>query len=1125
MTVYPRLLKTLRWHDSEYGMRMAWSGTAQPTAIETLLITGFDWAGLPREDLGPGSVEVITRYFELVELVMDQHGALRSARNPDGRSVLAVFGSSTSAVAAALAVQRAMSVEYWPGGVAIRARIGLRTNEILGHVGVDRTEIAVNRCARLRDVAHGGQTLLSSSTASIVDGALPDGAWLVDLGMHRLRDLSRPEHVYELRHGDLAHDFAPLRSLDLLPNNLPTQLTTFVGRSDEVVEVRRLLAAQRLVTLAGSGGCGKTRLAVQVAAEIADRWPDGVWWVDLGSVTDATLVAEMTASTLRILVEPAGGPLRALTSQLRGQRLLLCLDTCEHLLDATAELAETLLRSCPGVSVLATSREPLGVTGETVWRVPSLPAPDAVRLFTDRARLVRPGFSVDSHDDAVSTICQRLDGIPLAVELAARWVRALTPTQIADGMDDRFRLLAGGPRRVVARHRTLAASIQWSHDLLDEQDQTVLRRLAVFAGGFTLGAARDVCTDSPPGDNIVLAALGRLVDKSLILAIDGPGEVRFRMLDTIRQYAEDRLYDADETDALRDRHLDHFLRFAAMAESELDEDQDLWRSRLKAEHDNLRAALEWGLASTNPNRGRRLASTLARFWFLHGYSQEAISFLTQAIERVPHDRSTLQASLLSGLALVALGAGRPALTADVAARGLQIALANDDDRNKAMCLVLSAYLPLLTDYSTCQKLAVQARSFAESAGDRFATDFAKLMEAACATAWDHHRQGVTLAQEFVQGCLARGERFCAAFGLSCDMWAAWFGGDLRAADALGTEVLRIAEPLGDYFTIGLTTLNLAWVKGLAGEVEAGHHLMEPIVRSIEHAGPDVELLPWLALGLGKMQLWSGDFAGAVARLEQATRFADPLTDNWITVRALPSLASALRRLNRTQDALNYINRGIALARKLHLPHALADALEEAAFLASANDPAAAEDLHHQALAIRVEHELRTFYVDSLDALAAHAVQAGGADRAARLIAASDTARDLMGYPRPIINKSAHTDTVSAIRTALSEAAFDKAWSQGATLSLDQAVAYATRARGARDRPSKGWASLTRTELEVINLVVDGLTNPQIGSRLFMSRATVKTHLSHVYTKLDIANRTELATLAATRLPSRDRGHG
>jgi predicted ATPase len=506
--------------------------TMLPTGTVTFLLGDVERPATPR-----------ARTDEVLAEAIAGHGGVWPGAVDERGRVVAAFPSAAEAVAAALQAQRALR----------SLRIALHTGEARRREGGDYAGAALDRGARLRDVAHGGQTLLSSATAAVVGDALPPGAELVDLGVHRLRDLSRPERVYELRHPDLSGDSngdsissgntrTPLRSLDALANNLPIQLTSFVGRSEELAAVELLLDGERLVTLTGAGGAGKTRLGLHAAAELADRWPDGVWWVDLSSVTDPGLVPDVVAATVGVLVEPVGGPLRALTVQLRDRRLLVCLDNCEHLLAASADLVEALLRSCPEVSVLATSREPLDLPGETVWRVPSMVEDEAVSLFVERASHVRPWFTLDeTNEDAVLRLCRRLDGMPLAIELAAAWLRTLTPAQIADGLDDRFALLVRGSRGVVARQQTLAASIDWSHDLLDDVDQVVFRRLAAFSGGFSLDAARAVGGAAPVGEVEVLVALGRLVDKSLVVMDERDGEARYRLLETIRQYAADRL--------------------------------------------------------------------------------------------------------------------------------------------------------------------------------------------------------------------------------------------------------------------------------------------------------------------------------------------------------------------------------------------------------------------------------------------------------------------------------------------------------------------------------------------------------------------------------------------------------
>jgi predicted ATPase/DNA-binding CsgD family transcriptional regulator len=1074
-----------------------------PVGTVTFLLADVDRPG-SRDGDGPCGV---------IGTAVATHGGVPLDGSGAGEGMAAVFASASDAVAAALEVLRALATDPVPEERVVRVRMGIHTGEARSTGARAYRGMALHRAARLRDVAHGGQAVLSSVTASIVADALPAGSWLVDLGTHRLRDLSRPERVFELRHADLADEFPPLRSLDVLANNLPVQVTSFVGRRRELAVVDELVGRGRLVTLTGSGGCGKTRLAVQAAAGLADRWRDGVWWVDLGPVTDPARVAEVAAATIKVMVEPVGEPLRALTVQLRDRQLLVCLDNCEHLLDAGAELVDALLRSCPRVSVLATSREPLGVAGETVWRVPSMVEDEAMCLFGERANQARPGFAIDDlNRDAVRTVCQRLDGIPLAVELAAAWVRALTPAQITVGLDDRFRLLAGGPRGVTARQQTLAASVDWSYDLLDEPDRTLLRRLAVFAGGFTIDAASAAC--AAPGGQDVLVALGRLVDKSLVLVDEGEGQVHYRLLETIRQYAHDRLREAGEVAATRDRHLGFFLDLAEAAEPQLEDvDQDHWRAMLEAEHDNLRAALDWGLSSPDPERGRRLAAALTRVWMLHGHAHEGIGHVKRAIDLAPDDRTRLQGRLLLGAGQLAAAAGDFELMAEAVRQGLDVAAATGDARTRARCLTVQAYIHMYLDPANARRLCVDARRYAEADGDEPAVDVSLVLEALALTNCDRHEDARPILDAAVERCRSGGDRLLLAFALSGQLYRALLTGDLLEARRLGTEALGLARPLGDHFNA--STSNYAWVIGVGGDIDAGLQLMEPVVRSAEaadHAAP----APSMAVTLGKLHLWRGDLDSARYWFERATRHGEPLVDNWFVARALPGLAAVHRRLGEPDVANEQLERATALAGKLDVPHALAEALDETAVLVAADDPDRAEDLHHQALAIRLRHGLRTSYVDSLDALARHAARAESFAEAVRLHAASEAGRKLLGCPRPPVDGPDHRAAVADLHSLLGAESFVSAWSEGAALTLDDAVAYARRARGSRARPSVGWASLTPTEIEVVGLTVDGLTNPEIAARLFMSRNTVKTHLSHVYAKLGVSNRTELAAAATAR---------
>ena len=437
-------------------------------------------------------------------------------------------------------------------------------------------------------------------------------------------------------------------------NNLPLQLTSFIGREREIDEVKHLLTTTRLLTLTGAGGCGKTRLALQVAADAPGVYPDGVWLGELAALSDPALVPHAVASAVGAREIPGSTVTESLVGYLRTRTLLLVLDNCEHVVGAAAELVDALLRSCPGVRILATSREPLGSAGETTWRVPSLAVPphsavgeldlehltqyETVQLFIDRALAALPGFVVTSQNAAaLAEICRRLDGIPLAIELAAARVRAFSVDQIAARLDDRFRLLTAGQRTAMPRQQTLRATVDWSYMLLSDPERALLRRLSVFAGGWAFEAAEAVAAGDGIHTYAVLDLLPQLVDKSLVIAEEQRGAVRYRLLETIRQYARDRLQEAGEAERTRDRHLTYFLQLAEEAEPKLRGSEDrLFLVRLEEEHANLRLALEWGLTpSARGDAALRLSGALTWFWWLRSYHDEGRRWLARALAATP----------------------------------------------------------------------------------------------------------------------------------------------------------------------------------------------------------------------------------------------------------------------------------------------------------------------------------------------------------------------------------------------------------------------------------------------------------------------------------------------------------
>jgi predicted ATPase/class 3 adenylate cyclase len=616
---------------------------AAPTGTITFLFTDIE-----------GSTKKWERHPEAMRRMLGKHDTiLRSAFEEQGGLVFktvgdafcVAFDTAQGGLNGALAAQRALRREDWAEVGELRVRMSMHTGAA-EHRDGDYFGQALNRVARILAAAHGGQVLLSVATQELLRDNLPEGTQLRSLGEHRLRDLARAEHVFQLVVKDLPSDFPPLRSLESIPNNLPIQLTSFVGREKEMAEVKRLLGSTRLLTLSGMGGTGKTRLSLQVAAEVLDSFPDGVWFVEFATIDDAAVVPETVASALDLRQEAERSLTSTLTAFLRGKRLLLIFDNCEHVVTACARLAETLLRVSPNLRIMASSREPLGIAGETAWPVPPLSLPDhwreiadgpdaierltqyeAVRLFIDRARIARPGFQLTNENaPTIARICWRLDGIALAIELAAARVKVLTLQQIVERLDDRFHLLTTGSRTAVPRQQTLRSLIDWSYDLLSEPERKLLRRLAVFARGRTLEAIEAVCSGDGVEAYEVVDLLTQLVDKSLVTVEKSVEHgARYFMLESLWDYANEKLIEAGESDTYRLRHLDHFLKYAEEAEPKImGPEQKQWLSRIEPDDFNFRYAIE--TSSEMPGqaaKGLRMLAAMERHVEVRGFFKDA----------------------------------------------------------------------------------------------------------------------------------------------------------------------------------------------------------------------------------------------------------------------------------------------------------------------------------------------------------------------------------------------------------------------------------------------------------------------------------------------------------------------
>lgn len=554
-------------------------------------------------------------------------------------------------------------------------------------------------------IAHPGQLLLSAGSAGLLAHQLPTGAILTDLGRHRLRDLRSVAQVYQLTLPGAPAEFGPLPSMESVPNNLPLQVTSFVGRRWEMGELgRRVTGGARLLTLTGPGGNGKTRLAVQLAAELLARFPDGVYMVDLSALTEGAQVAGALATVLGIREEPGRTPTEGVAAALATRRVLLLLDNCEHLITAAADLANTLLLGCPHLQLITTSREPLAIPGETVWPVPTLGVPtlgdavtlstatefEAVRLFIERARAVSPAFTLtEANAASLATLCSRLDGVPLAIELAAARTRLLTVEQIADRLDDRLRLLAAGGRGGLPRHQTLRAAIDWSYDLLTETERSLWRRVAIFADRFTLAAAEAVCTDAAIDRLDLLELLAQLVDKSIVVAEEVEGENCYRLLESIREYGRERLREAGEEEALLTAHRRWCVTFAEEAAKRWSgPEQRRTAHQLTLAQESLRQAVNWSLAIGEAGPALTIGGALSPLWVLHGQFSEGRDLLRRVLALA--DEQTVdplaKAQLLSGLGMLCAGLGEFDTAEGYYARGIAISRGTGDSRGEALFL-------------------------------------------------------------------------------------------------------------------------------------------------------------------------------------------------------------------------------------------------------------------------------------------------------------------------------------------------------------------------------------------------------------------------------------------------------
>jgi predicted ATPase/class 3 adenylate cyclase/Tfp pilus assembly protein PilF len=990
-----------------------------PVGTVTLLSTDIEGSTVAWERLGPAFASSVEAHFRILfDAVARHHGfPVRT----EGDSLLAAFARVSDALQCAAEAQQALAAYPWSPEVgAIRVRAGLHTGEPRLCDG-QYDGPPVHRATRIQAAAHGGQVLLSATACELAREEIGEGLAARALGRYRLKDLAEPELLYELQYPGMPEALPPPRTLEFLPNNLPSHWTSFIGREREIAEVKGTLAGTRLLTLTGAGGCGKTRLALQVAADLLGDYPDGVWLVELAAVADPALVPQAVAAAVGVREEPGRPLLQTLVESLRPRRLLLLLDNCEHLVGACASLAHDLLSRCPQLCLLATSREVLGIAGEMAWRVPSLSLPDpeeplpaeqitdyeAVRLFVDRALRTRPGFAVTPENaSSVAQVCHRLDGIPLAIELAAARVCILSVEQITARLDDCFHLLSGGNREALPRQQTLRAAIDWSYDLLSEAERQLLRRLSVFAGGWTLPAAESVCAGEEIEEHEVLDLLTALVDKSLVSVDEQGNEARYRLLETIRQYGAEQLRGSGEEAPLRQRHRNWFRELAETAEAALSgADQGTWLNRLEREHANVRAALDAAVQAADVETAWRLGGALWRFWEVRGYLAEGRQRLAAVLGAEPGAPSRGEATLARAKAL--------------AGAGVLAQRQGDYGMARALYEESLAIRRELGDHEGIAGSLNHLGSIAVSQGD-YSTARTLFEESLAIWRERRNRQGIAASLHSL-GIVAQ------------------FQGDYDTARARYRESLALRREIEDNRGIAAALNNLGNIAWYQGEHAAARSLYEEGLAIRRGLGDKAGIAHSLN-NVGMVAQFQGDYDAAQVRYHESLVIRRELGDQAGIAASLNNLGNVAYYRRDYGAARTLWEESLTIKRALGDKDGIAGSLNNLGIAAQhLGDTPAARALHAESLVLRQQLGDKAGIAECLEGLAGVAGTQGQPELAARLFGAAEALREAIGAPLSPADRDEHERLVAPARAGLAPDEFAAAWAAGREMPLEQAL--------------------------------------------------------------------------------------
>jgi predicted ATPase/class 3 adenylate cyclase len=935
---------------------------AERSETLALLFTDIEGSTNLLRSLGAEYRTLLAEHRRLLRDAFVAHGG--TVLRGEGDALFVTFDDPSSAILGAIDGQVALAKAEWPAGSHVRVRMGIHVGEVTIDEDDDYVGLAVHQAARISAAAHGGQVLTSKAMQAQAEPRVPPEVSLKSIGRFRLKDFPEPEDLFQLHHPDLPDDFPAPRTAPGARHNLPKAISSFVGRDRDVAELAELLETARLVTLTGPGGCGKTRLAIEAASASLPVRPDGIWFVDLAPVSDRELVLSVAANAMGVQESRAASADSALIDFLSLGRPLVVLDNCEHLIPTCAELTEKWLSSCPGLTILVTAREPIGVEGEVIRRVGGLKIPtdadtgessEAVQLFIERARSHEPEFESGETELAeIAHVTNRLDGIPLAIEMAAALVGTLTVGEILSRLDDRFRLLTGGGGRNLGRQQTLLATVDWSHDLLSEPERVLLRRLSVMSGSFSLEDVEAVCVGDGIDRTEVVTLLRRLVATSWVMRERGGDRAAYRLLETSRQYALDKLVSSSEAQTFRSKHSEWFADLAETgAESMLGgPDQTRWFDRIGSELDNFRTALAWSLGDGDPVLGLRLGAALSRFWEVRGHWTEGLGWLEEALARAPDAEDGLRGRALVAASFLAFYRGRLESARSMVTEGLAAAVRAHDKVTEARGLRFEAVIEqrigdLAAAIDSAKKAVELSRSHGAAADLAFALQVLGrlLADDDRDEARARYEEGLEVArraedavsQIYLLYALGRlhlragdneraRELYAEALDLSQQVGERWMAMNVLVGLSYVSEDVdagpALEEMVGVLRQTGNRMMQIVWLRQLAhrrrmeGDHEGAKRAIDEALEIVKReATPEANVLGQYILG-SHLDETEKDYAGALREFRNGLRAAHSQGSEWETTFGLTGVARMLARTGENERAALLLGAAAAMQEKV-----------------------------------------------------------------------------------------------------------------------------------------------------------------------------------------------------------------